>query len=243
MPRPTRCRRIRAYPDYWSFVPQEAESPQTLDMSLDEYEALRLIDYEGMTQEECAQAMGVSRATVANIYASVRFKLADALVNGKLLRITGGTYRIADTPLGGEIGRKGEGAMRITVTYEEGMVGQHFGRTQQFKLYDVIDGSIVSSQVVGTGGKGHGALAGVLKVADVDALICGGIGMGARVALSEAGIQLFPGVTGSADEAAAALVAGTLDADLDATCDHHGHGEGHDCHHHGSGCGEHGCHE
>lgn len=243
MPRPTRFRQIRAYPDYWSFVPQEAENPQTTDMSLDEFEVLRLIDYQGMTQEECAQAMDVSRATVANIYASARFKVADALVNGMRLRITGGTYRIKDMPESRALTNKGEGTMRIAVTYENGQVGQHFGRTRQFKLYDVANGAIVSSQILDTNGKGHGALAGLLQLAEADALICGGIGMGARVALGEAGIELYPGVTGDPDEAVAALAAGTLEADLDATCNHHGHGEGHDCGHHGGGCADHGCHE
>ena len=132
--------------------------------------------------------------------------------------------------------------MRIAVTYEDGLVGQHFGRTRQFKLYDVADGAIFASQILDTNGKGHGALAGLLQLANADALICGGIGMGARVALVEAGIRLYPGVSGDPDAAAAALAAGTLEVDPNATCDHHGHGEGHNCHH-GGGCGDHGCHE
>ena len=130
--------------------------------------------------------------------------------------------------------------MRIAVTYENGEVFQHFGHTAQFKLYDAEDGKIVGEQVVDTNGSGHGALAGFLKAAQTDALICGGIGMGAQQALAEAGIKLFAGVTGSADEAAKALAAGTLTYDPEAKCDHHG--EGHECgHHHGEGhgCGHH----
>ena len=135
--------------------------------------------------------------------------------------------------------------MRIAVTYENGEIFQHFGHTKQFKLYDVADGKIVTEQIVDTNGSGHGALAGFLKAAQADALICGGIGMGARNALAEAGIQLYGGVTGSADAAAQALAAGKLQFDPDAKCDHHGHhhGEDHDCgHHHGEGhdCGHHG---
>lgn len=75
--------------------------------------------------------------------------------------------------------------MRIAITYEEGNIFQHFGHTEQFKFYDVEDGKIVSSQVVDTNGSGHGALAGFLKAAGADALICGGIGMGAQMALAE----------------------------------------------------------
>ena len=138
--------------------------------------------------------------------------------------------------------------MRIAVTYDQGEIWQHFGRTEAFKLYDIENGEIKNTQVIGTGGTGHGALAGFLKEADVDLLICGGIGMGARNALAEAGIQLYGGVTGSADAAAQALAQGNLQFDPDAKCDHHGHhhGEDHDCghhgHHHGEGhdCGHHG---
>ena len=83
--------------------------------------------------------------------------------------------------------------MKIAVTYENGQVFQHFGHTEQFKLYEVEDGRVVSSQVVDTNGSGHGALAGFLREYGVDALICGGIGGGARNALAQAGIQLYPG--------------------------------------------------
>ena len=76
--------------------------------------------------------------------------------------------------------------MKIAVTYENGQVFQHFGHTAQFKLYDVENGTVASSQVVDTNGSGHGALAGFLKDRQVDALICGGIGGGAQMALAEA---------------------------------------------------------
>ena len=76
--------------------------------------------------------------------------------------------------------------MKIAVTYENGQVFQHFGHTAQFKIYEVQDGQVASSQVVDTNGSGHGALAGFLKAQGVDTLICGGIGGGARQALAEA---------------------------------------------------------
>ena len=97
--------------------------------------------------------------------------------------------------------------MRIAVTYEDGQVFQHFGHTEQFKIYDVEDGKVVNAVVVPTNGSGHGALAGFLSQMKVNALICGGIGGGARAALDEAGILLYPGVAGQADAAAAALAA------------------------------------
>lgn len=132
--------------------------------------------------------------------------------------------------------------MRIAVTYEDGEIFQHFGRTEQFKVYDIEDGKVVSSQVVGTDGRGHGALAGVLNELNADTLICGGIGGGAQAALAEAGIRLYGGASGSADAAVEALLAGTLEFNPQVQCDHHGehHHEG-GCGSHGHSCGDHGC--
>ena len=128
--------------------------------------------------------------------------------------------------------------MNIAVTYENGQVCPHFGHTEQFKLYEVAEGRVVSSRVVDTNGSGHGALAGFLRDHGVDALICGGIGGGARNALAQAGIQLYPGASGDADSQVEALLAGRLVYDPDTVCAHHDHGEGHDCgHHHGHGEG------
>ena len=100
--------------------------------------------------------------------------------------------------------------MRIAVTYENGAVFQHFGHTENFKIYDVLDGKVEKSEVVNTNGQGHGALATFLKSRNVDTLICGGIGGGAQSALTEAGIKFYGGVAGSADDAVNALLRGNL---------------------------------
>ncbi len=131
--------------------------------------------------------------------------------------------------------------MIIAVTYENGQVFQHFGHCEQFKLYQVEGGKILSSQVVSAVGSGHGALAGFLQAHQVDALICGGIGGGARTALAQAGIRLYPGVSGQADAQVEALLAGSLDFDPDAQCSHHEHDHGHDCGNHSCGEDKHGC--
>ena len=81
MPRKQRCRWIDSYPDHWSFSPAEPSESGPVVMSLDEYEAIRLLDHLGLTQEACAARMGVARTTVTAIYDSARKKLADALVN------------------------------------------------------------------------------------------------------------------------------------------------------------------
>lgn len=128
--------------------------------------------------------------------------------------------------------------MKIAVTYENGQIFQHFGHTEQFKLYEVEGGKVVSSVVVDTNGSGHGALAGFLTENGVEVLICGGIGGGAQMALAQAGIQLFGGVAGSADAAVEALLKQELVFNPDVKCNHHGE-EHH--HHHEGGCGSHGC--
>ncbi len=132
--------------------------------------------------------------------------------------------------------------MRIAVTYENGEVFQHFGHTEEFKVYHVEDGRIVSAEVIGSDGSGHEALAGLLHDKSIDVLICGGIGAGAQAALEQAGIELCSGAAGSADKAVAAYLRGDL-ISTGVNCDHHGgeHSDGqHSC---GGGCsgGESGC--
>lgn len=129
--------------------------------------------------------------------------------------------------------------MKIAVTYDNGNVFQHFGKTEAFKVYEVEDNKVVSSEVIGSDGKGHGALAGLLADRSVDVLICGGIGGGAQEALSEAGIEICSGAEGDTDQAVEAYLKGEL-ISTGVNCDHH-HGEDHDCGHHeeGHSCGGH----
>ena len=131
--------------------------------------------------------------------------------------------------------------MRIAVTYENSQIFQHFGHTAQFKVYDVQEDKVIAAEVVSTNGSGHGALAGVLTALNADVLICGGIGGGAQMALAQAGIKLYGGVAGDADQAVEAYLAGKLDYNPNVKCNHHdeGHGEGHTCGSHG--CGSHSC--
>lgn len=136
--------------------------------------------------------------------------------------------------------------MRIAVTYENGEVFQHFGHTENFKIYEVSEGEVVNSEVISTNGSGHGALAALLSELNVDTLICGGIGAGAQVALAEAGIKLFGGVSGNADDAVNALIKGSLSYNPDVHCDHHDHERregGHGCGENKHGCGGNGCHK
>ncbi|MGI6027984.1 MAG: NifB/NifX family molybdenum-iron cluster-binding protein [Candidatus Heteroscillospira sp.] len=125
--------------------------------------------------------------------------------------------------------------MKIAVTYENGRIFQHFGHTEQFKIYTVEQDRITDSVIANTNGSGHGALAGFLQEQGVDTLICGGIGGGAQMALGQAGIRICGGVSGDADAAVEALLSDSLEFSANATCDHHHDGE------HEHTCGEHGC--
>ena len=126
--------------------------------------------------------------------------------------------------------------MRIAVTYNNNEVFGHFGHTEQFKFYDVENNEVKNTNVVNTNGSGHGALASFLSENSVDVLICGGIGGGAKNALAEANIKIYPGITGSADVAVDKLLNGTLEIN-EGHCDHHHHEEEHHkCH-----CNKHGC--
>ena len=131
--------------------------------------------------------------------------------------------------------------MRIAVTYENGKIFQHFGHTEAFKIYEIVENVVLAARIVTTDGSGHSALAELLKEQEVDALICGGIGGGAQVALRGFGIKIYAGVQGDCDEAVEALLAGTLSYSEGATCSHHDHD-----HDHGHSCGDHcggNCHE
>ena len=124
--------------------------------------------------------------------------------------------------------------MKIAATYDNGNIFQHFGKTETFKVYEVEDNEVVSSEVISSNGTGHGALAGLLAEQGISVLICGGIGGGAQTALAEAGIEVCSGAQGNTDEAVEAYLKGELTS-AGTTCDHHHYEEGHSC---GDSCGD-----
>ena len=165
MARPTKCRRICTEPAYDQFLPGGIASGETIVLTLDEYEAIRLIDLEKCTHAQCAEQMDISRTTVTELYETARYKIADSIVNGKPLQIAGGNYRLCDgtasfcchrtcTPPQSTdlpavtLPAKGANTMRIAVTYENGQIFQHFGHTQQFKVYDIENGQITNTEVL-----------------------------------------------------------------------------------------------
>ncbi|MDD3243690.1 MAG: NifB/NifX family molybdenum-iron cluster-binding protein [Eubacteriales bacterium] len=138
--------------------------------------------------------------------------------------------------------------MKLAISYdqENQTVFQHFGHTEQFLTYDVTGAALSAPITLPTNGSGHGALATFLKEQGVCVVICGGIGDGAIQALKAAGIQVYSGVSGNAEQAAQAFAAGTLEQKDCPTCAGHDHAHGacggHDHHscqgtcHHGEKC-------
>lgn len=171
------CSRVGIIPEYRGFTPDGLASGDAIDMTVDELEVLRLCDLEGLNQEAVAQQMGIARATVAAICSRAHRKVANALVNGRALIIEGGNIAYSPiTTVTAVWPAKEVDTMRVATTYDNGNIFMHFGRSEQFKIYDIQDGKVLNEQVVGTGGTGHGALAGLLANGGVDTLICGGIG-------------------------------------------------------------------
>ena len=141
MSRPLKKRRICAIPISSRFLPDTAasgESAPPVRISLEEYECIRLLDYEGMTQEECAAQMGVARTTVQALYVAARKRIAGCLVEARPLLIEGGNFELCPVcrfnrhPSRFFLRKGSKTAMKIAVTYDNGQIFQHFGHTAQF---------------------------------------------------------------------------------------------------------------
>lgn len=268
MPRPCRCRRVCAEPLVETFGPYPASQDGELDpvvLLVEEYEALRIVDYERRTHEQCAAQMRVSRTTVTEIYERARHKVADALVNGRTLVIRGGNYEVCAGSCAHECAGRcrwkygelalamqnlaGDEIMRIAIPVKNENIYQHFGMASTFKVYEIEEKAVVNAFLIEAAGTGHGAKVGPLVENKVDCVICGGIGEDAMAQLAGAGIFLIAGVSGDADEAVAGALAHTLKADFRAAAaksrhqyrHQHGRGEGCGCGGHGHGEGGCGC--
>jgi predicted DNA-binding protein (UPF0251 family)/predicted Fe-Mo cluster-binding NifX family protein len=224
MSRPKKKKLISAEPAYRCFGCRgRCEAPK-IEMSLEEYETIALLDGAGLSQEETAFRMGVSRTTITALYASARAKIADFLIHGKRLSLAGGCYEIAkeDAPQGIDTYQKeGNKKMKIAVSYENEEVFQHFGQSPSFKFYEIKNKKVVATQVEATAGVGHRDLIPWLQERNVNVLICGGIGGMAIDLLKEAGIACYAGVMGEADEAVQQFLADQLVSVSTPTCDCH----------------------
>lgn len=231
MPRPKSCRSVGGGPEQFCFKPAgiPAGDLEEVVLFLDEYEALRLVDFEGLQQEEAAQYLLVSRQTFGRIVASARKKIADVLVNGKVLRIVGGPIRTED---------KGVRCMKIALPSREGRIDAHFGHCAYFTVYTVEDGKIAAEEKVaspeGCGCKSN--VASVLAAKGVTLMLAGNMGDGAVRVLSGQGIQTIRGCEGEIRTVAEAWLTGAIKDSGESCASHgagHSHDDGHVCAHHG----------
>ncbi len=234
MPRPSKPKHVRGLPRCSQFFGEISQDPKChILLSVEEFETVRLIDYLGMNQEECAASMNVSRITVQTLYADARKKLARFLVEGSNLKIQGGNFQLVKQDEKNQEKQEqwDEKKIRICVPYEEGRVFQHFGRSTEMKIYDIEGHKILSSQIVKTEGRGHGTLVEFVKSVQADVVICGGIGAAAKSALAEDSIQLFGGACGDADGQVASYLAGNLVYNPDYKCVQDKENSGRGCDH------------
>lgn len=214
MARPQKSKIISKKPLYTLFTSQN-NYQLVIELSLEEYETIRLIDYMGYTQIQCGQQMNISRTSVVSLYQSARKKLARYLIEGGTLSIQGGYYQMQKD--------KGEYCMKVAVACVNGQIFQHFGHCPSFLLCNIENGKIVATEMLDTTNYGCGMLAGYLKENDVDIVICGNIGGGARNHLSAQGIQVFPGAHGDALLQVESYIEGHLDYDPQVMCEHGNH--------------------
>jgi predicted DNA-binding protein (UPF0251 family)/predicted Fe-Mo cluster-binding NifX family protein len=197
---------------------------EELRLGLDEAEALRLADLEGLYQEAAARSMGVSRQTFGRIVEAARRKVADAVLNGKALRIEGGEVTIKE---------EGERMIKIAVPSQGGLVDAHFGHCKEFLLFSVEADGTLKSEATIPSSEGCGCKSGVaadLARAGVTRLVAGNMGEGAVRVLASHGIAVTRGASGDARAAAEAFAKGTL-ADSGLGCAA-GHGaDGRECAH------------
>ena len=241
MPRPRKWRNVCCLPEHKRFGPlPPGNADSVINMAVDEYETIRLIDLEGFTQEECASQMNIARTTVQGIYSEARKKIAEALVNGKVLFIAGGEYRLCDETgkacgagcrrhrcgrgvKGMTVENREENKMRkIAVASENGLVTDHFGHCESFMIFVVEANQIVQEETIPNPGHKPGFLPNFLADIGVRVIISGSMGAGAREIFTEKGIEVIVGATGKAKTAVEQYLQGKLQS-TGSVCHEHRH--------------------
>lgn len=222
MPRPLNERRVRRGVAVDRFKPAgvPARELDELRLGLDGAEALRLADLEGLYQEAAARSMGVSRQTFGRILEEARHTVADAIINGKALRIEGGQILTEEEK---------DMHNKVAVPTRNGAVDSHFGHCEYFTVYDIKAGTIAAEHRVdspeGCGCKSD--IASVLGKSGVSLMLAGNMGDGAVRVLKANGIEVIRGASGNARSVVEAWLAGSL-KDSGSACAEHA---GHDCSH------------
>jgi len=225
MSRPCCQRAINNFSKFEVFKPNgiPLSELEEIILSLDELEALRLSDLEGLYQDAAARAMDISRQTFGRIIASARKKTANAILNGKALRITGGNVRLK---------HDGDDIMKIAVPTVGDQVDQHFGHCEKYSVFTIEDKTIKAEDFMdspaGCGCKSN--MASVLAQSGVKILIAGGIGNGAVNVLANNGIKTIKGASGLVRDAVELFLQGEL-VDSGDICQSHSHDPNHVCQH------------
>ena len=192
-------------------------------LSLDELEALRLSDLDGLYQGAAARVMGISRQTFGRIIESARQKTANALFNGKALRITGGNVRLRN---------EGEEIMKIAIPTIGDQIDQHFGHCEKYTIFTIEENAIKAEETMESsqscGCKSNAA--STLAQSGVKILIAGGIGAGAVNVLASNGIKTIKGASGTARNAVELFLRDEL-VDRGDICQSHTHDPNHVCSH------------
>lgn len=234
MPRPRKCRRVCQLPDNSGFLPiRGGGSQDPVVLNVDEYEALRLIDREGLSQEECGSYMHVARTTVQQIYTRARKKLADALVEGRPIQISGGDYRLCDgTEQEPGCGRchgrcwraayhkQGDGHMKIAIPLDENRqdVCPVLSRAPFFLFWEDGQEVIVENPAAAAQSGAGVQAAQYLVDSAITTLVTPRCGENAAQVFQAAGIKLCK----SAHKAASDDLAACLDGSLDPLTHFHG---------------------
>jgi predicted DNA-binding protein (UPF0251 family)/predicted Fe-Mo cluster-binding NifX family protein len=235
MPRPFKCRMVAFMPGVTYFKPAGVPLRylEEVAVTVEEMEALRLRELEGLEQEQAAAKMEISRPTFQRILASARRKIADALLNGKAIRIEGGNYEFI-TPTEIAEQRKKEKLMKIAAISDDGiMMSQHFGMASLYVVFTVENGKVVKKETrnkmghqhfaagphAGHGhGPGHGFDPGsqskhdqmAQNIDDCQVLIVGGMGYGAYESMKSRGLEAVITDISNIDEAVKLYIDGKL---------------------------------
>ena len=225
MPRPVNERRLCAAIPSRVMKPAgiPARTMEEVLLGFDEAEALRLADLEGLYQEAAARRMGVSRPTFSRIIESAHRKSADAILNGKALRIQGGEVSVMPT---------GENTMKIAVPSRDGKIDEHFGHCKEFIVFSVKGKELIQETTIPSP-EGCGCKSGVavdLAAAGVTHMLAGNMGEGAVRVLGSHGIAVIRGASGDPKKVAQAYVNGEF-VDSGVGCAGHSGGAGHVCSH------------
>ena len=230
MPRPCCLRHIDVRPGVVCFKPTGVPGHllEEVVLTLDELEALRLADLDGLYQEEAAARMKISRPTFARIVEAARRKVADALIHGKALRFEGGAVVLKTKELKGN-------SMKIAIPVGEylGLESPVFGHFGSAPAFALVDAETMSVEAIGNDDQSHvhGSCSPMRALAGArpQAVIVGGIGMGALMGLRAAGIKVYRAAGGTVADAVRQFKAAELtEIEEDGACG--GHGGGHSCH-------------